>query len=49
LWDMTTVSKIGPMIAVGSAKSQGLKVKLANRVRGAQTKQIEGQSDTKGG
>jgi hypothetical protein len=41
-WDTTTVSKIGPTIAVGSAKAQGSKVKPASQVRAAQSNQSEG-------
>jgi hypothetical protein len=48
-WDTTIISKMGPMIIVGSAKAQGSKEKPTNRVRATQSNQSEGRSDTKGG
>jgi hypothetical protein len=48
-WDMTTVSEIGPTIAVESTKAQGLKAKPIGRVRAAWSNQSEGQSDTREG
>jgi hypothetical protein len=35
LWDMETVSKMGPTIAKGPANTQGSKAKLASQVRAA--------------
>jgi hypothetical protein len=46
---MTTVSKMGPTIAVESAKAQGSKAKPTSRVRVTQSNQSEARSDTKGG
>jgi hypothetical protein len=46
---MTTVSKMGPMIVEEPANAQGSKAKPADRVRAAQSKQSERQSDTRGG
>jgi hypothetical protein len=43
------VSKMGPMIAVGSAKTQGSKAKPIGQVRAAQSNHSEGRSDTKEG
>jgi hypothetical protein len=47
-WDTATVSKTGPMILEGFAKSQGSKAKPISRVRATQSNQSEGRSDTKG-
>jgi hypothetical protein len=44
-----TISETGPMIAVGSAKAQGSRVKPTDRVRATQSNQSEGRSDTKDG
>jgi hypothetical protein len=45
-WDKTTISKMGPTIAIGSTKAQCSKAKHINRVRAAQSNQTEGRSDT---
>jgi hypothetical protein len=47
--NMTTISEMGPMIAEGLAKAQCSKAKPASRASAVQSKQSEGQSDTKGG
>jgi hypothetical protein len=39
-WDTATVSKMGPMIAMGSFK--GSKAKLTSQVRAAKSNQSEG-------
>jgi hypothetical protein len=46
---MTTVSKMGPMIVVGSAKAQGSKAKPIGWVTAAQSNQSEGRSDIREG
>jgi hypothetical protein len=41
-WDTTTISKIGPMIAVGLLQLRVLRQNLPNWARAAQSKQSEG-------
>jgi hypothetical protein len=41
-WDTAIVSIMGPTIAVGSAKAQGLKAKPTSRVRATQSNQSKG-------